>query len=156
MIYNTDIARIRFQIEKHTGAVETLSSGQPEFWKGADWRIDLGVFLGNVAVDTTKWATMNLQVKPLNDFAATPLLNATLSSGFANDLTLDTWLDGTKQHCTFTFTGTQTVALNLGGALSKEFSLIVWGASNDATAKQIVIGVVTIKVVEAGIGSGAG
>lgn len=145
----TDQVRLQFALD-HEPGINILSSGPPRLWKGANWIIDVAVIQDDVPVDVSAWDNVYIDIGPVGDFTqANVILSSSQTTGFGTDLSLATWLDGTKQHLRFEWaSGTN---FELDGALEKEFTIRIYGDTTGTPSKLFAIGLATLTVVEAGI-----
>jgi hypothetical protein len=151
------IIRLPLRLDKADVVQDIVTSAAPRFWNGTNVKFQLGFFYGLTLLDLVDFDSVQLQVKDVNSKTGLPYMQKTLSSSSLNNLlSLETWNDGSSQHCEIEFDKTETI-LPLSSD-STDFWLVVSAIVNDTnapTAREIVLGAAKITVLESGATYGA-
>ena len=171
------IEAIEIQLELTTRSVppipptDILTGSTPRLWRGSETAFYLGIFdpqgvsvdLSNLAyleVDILpiptppEWANTNQtyqpwSVLPFPSNPPAPLLSVTIpASGITARISRGQWLDGQAQNAIATFNWAQTQSLDLQGAESAPFMLVVHGIT--AGGRRITYGAGVVTVFESG------
>jgi len=118
---------------------------QPEIPRGRAVRIDVAVYDFNTFQPSIPQITgMTLEIKATTRTGA-PIISKTISS--FSDIALGQWTDGSAQHGTFQLSASDTNAIDMASALSKELWFVI--TATTATAP-ITLAAGTVNAVEDG------
>ncbi|MDR0679732.1 MAG: hypothetical protein LBF42_01695 [Puniceicoccales bacterium] len=145
--------RIRVDSDSFDNPRDVLRGGIPQYWRGNDLRIELGIFTENEVVDVSNFSAVTLTIRALNNdgeapSASAPILLAGECTTLDNTVTEENWESGTAQHALFTFSAEETALL------PGDYWLSIWAETDDDPAKTITLGAGLIRVLENG-GGGA-
>ncbi|MDR1255766.1 MAG: hypothetical protein LBJ94_02485 [Puniceicoccales bacterium] len=145
--------RIRVDSDSFHNPMDVLRGGIPQYWRGNDLCIELGIFAGSDVVDVSNFSSVALAVRALNNDGeapspSTPVLLAGQSTDLDDSVTEESWESGTAQHALFTFPAEAT------GLLPGDYWLSIWAETSDTTPKILTLGAGLIHVLENG-GGGA-
>ncbi|MDR0595827.1 MAG: hypothetical protein LBF94_04030 [Puniceicoccales bacterium] len=143
--------RIRVDSDSFDNPTDVLRGGIPQYWRGNDLRIELGIFAENEVVDVSNFSAVTLTIRALNNdgeapSAGAPILLAGECTTLNNTVTEANWKSGTAQHALFTFSAEETALL------PRDYWLSIWAKTNDDPAKTITLGAGLIRVLENGGG----
>jgi hypothetical protein len=143
--------RIRIDVESFDNPVDVLHGGIPQYWRGNDLRIELGIFAGNDLVDVSNFSRIVLAVRALNNDgeappAAAPILLSGECATLDASVTQANWEAGEAQHAAFNFSAEAT---NLP---SDDYWMSIWAEMDGEIAKILTLGAGLIHVLENGGG----
>jgi hypothetical protein len=143
--------RIRTDAESFDNPINVLRGGIPQYWRGNDLRIELGVFAGEDVVDVSNFSYIALAVRALDNDGEAPSANAPIllsgkSSALNASVTRASWEAGEAQHAVFNFPAGAT------NMLPGDYWLSIWANTNDDIAKVLTLGAGLIRVLEDGGG----
>lgn len=165
---------IRLQIDaasNPTASPIDLNTGKaPRLWRGRDVAIELGIFLNGTPVDLSNVEWLEVSLYPASianraedsNFSYDPVTNVPFpttppaplffesipSTEITPVVSPDDWAAGVAAQATAEFSRVQTGSLDLGGAASAPFVLVVRGLT--AEGKNLVYGVANLTVYETG------
>lgn len=132
---------------------KVVSTGErPKHWRGNALLAQFGFFEGTAAnptpADLSAYNWLRVEVYAMANGGPTgaPLMSEQITS-FNDTLALADWQDGSAQHAVFEFEGPET-ALDLDGAPSAEFWIIVRGLTDAPDADPITFGHSLLTVLE--------
>jgi hypothetical protein len=145
--------RIQVDVGSFDNPIDILRGGIPQYWRGNDLRIELGIFAGDDTVDVSVFSEVLLEIRALNSdgeapSAGTPTLLSGTCTSLHNSVTADGWKSGGTQHAVFTFTAEET---NL---LPGDYWLSIWAKTDGSDAKVLTLGAGIIHALENGGGLG--
>ncbi len=134
--------RLRYALDRTKGANASIADAAIGeflfFWVGNDLRMEFCVLQGQVLDDISWISSITVEVKTSETDLGPALMSKSISS-FNPACTLDEWVAGTDQHGVVTFTNAESM-LDLAGAASKDFWLVVYAASTDSPAHIVTLG----------------
>lgn len=148
--YNSRL-RIQADVSSFDNPIDVLHNDIPQYWRGNDLIIELGVVSGDDIVDVSNFSSISLEVRSLNNDgeapeASSPALISQKCTSLDTSVTIDDWRNESKQHAQFEFLSTET---NLQPGV---YWMSIWASTHDESPKTLTIGAGTIRVLEDGGG----
>jgi|WetSurMetagenome_2_1015567.scaffolds.fasta_scaffold262298_1 hypothetical protein len=152
--------RLALNLASADKPVDMLTGGQPHHWVNNDLQIEVTAIEGDIkdessqVLDISSVASLTIQVR---DSVGGDLVfpEKTVSAlNLDNAVTRETLLDGTKQHCTFTFTHEET-DVDLNDAVRVDLVWAIKAVTNDTVPKEITWGVGLLTIENDGYGAGS-
>jgi hypothetical protein len=154
VICSRERIRIAVDASKQMSPLDALTGQTPDFWRGDDLQLELGLFWGTVLSDVSNIASLTVEFKPNANRTGTPLMAKTV---YEFDTAVDgtSWSNESRQHVVVPFTATET-ALDMNGAVQMTLWCVIHALTKDEPARRIVWGAGPITISEPGIGGAAG
>jgi len=118
-------------------------------WRNNSTIFEIAVYQGTSVADISDVESINLKIRP-SRVSETILADQT-DSVFDETLTNATWLDGTKQHASFTFTNSE-MNLDLDSQYEAEFWIVFTAILDGGEERTLATGTITFKEDNNGAG----
>ncbi|MDR2436173.1 MAG: hypothetical protein LBD33_02595 [Puniceicoccales bacterium] len=143
--------RIRVDAESFDNPIDVLHGSIPQYWRGNDLRIELGIFAGNDVIDVSNFSRIMLAMRALNNdgeapSAGAPILLSGECATVDASVTQASWEAGEAQHAAFNFSAEAT------NFPPNDYWLSIWAETDDEIAKILTLGAGLIRVLENGGG----
>lgn len=145
-------SRLRLKVEAGVfyGIVDALTGEMPRAWRGADLRIEVGLFYRAALLEITNLESLTVEIFHKTRVGL-PFISAEVAGGDLNTtLTLEEWNAGTHEHAHVEVSAEDTNIVIHG--IEELFWLVVTGQTLDE--KQVTFGAGPILFVEDGHGNG--
>lgn len=138
------------QTARTTALSDKATSASPRLWRGAAAKIQIGIFSGSSVLDLNNIDYLTLEIRDQTQRTAPSYVSKTVDSEDFGSLSAETWAADSAQHAEFELSN-DDLDLELGST-DKDFWLIVYAVTADATPKEIPVGYTTLKILESGAG----
>ncbi|MDE6432073.1 MAG: hypothetical protein K2L13_01625 [Opitutales bacterium] len=147
--FDNAILRIQADVSSFDNPIDIMRDDIPQYWRGNDLLIQLGILSGNDVIDVSDFANITLEIRALNNDGEAPAADVpALMSRQCNlldpSVDFESWKNGSKQHAEFQFSGEES---NL---LPGSYWLSIWASTKDK--KTLTVGAGIIRVLEDGGG----
>lgn len=149
--FNNAKLRIQVDVASFDNPIDAIHNTLPQYWRGNDLRIELGIFSDNDVIDVSNLASVTFEIRALNNDGEAPAANMPIllsqkCSSLDSLVTVESWNNGSKQHAIFNFSANET---NL---LPGAYWVSIWALTTDDVAKILTLGAGLIHVLENGGG----